>query len=66
MPTAADLCSMYNKEELIKEFINVVIRNVEGAAKYGAKYENVDIPNGLTRADVEIPLKNAFPECKVT
>jgi len=56
---------MYDKEKLIKEFLDIVIRNVEGAAKHGANYENVDVPDGLTRADVEPLLKNAFPECDV-
>ena len=65
MPTATDLCSMYNKEELIKEFIKTVTINVEVAARHGAKYENVDVPQGLKRSDIEAPLCNAFPECKV-
>ena len=56
---------MYNKEQLIAEFIDTVIKNIEVAAKHGEKYENVDVPMGLTKADIEQPLKDAFPECKV-
>lgn len=26
----------------------------------------IDAPSGLTRTDIELPLKNSFPECKVT
>jgi hypothetical protein len=65
MPTATELCAMYNKDELINEFINMVTIKVEVAARHGDKHENVDIPAGLTKADIEQPLKNAFPECKV-
>ena len=65
MPSASDLCSMYNKEELIKEFISTVTRNVEVAARHGDKHENVDIPLGLIKADVKQPLKDAFPDCKI-
>ena len=65
MPTASDLCSMYDKGELIKEFIDRTIITIEISAKHGEKYENVDIPMGLTRVDVELPLKKAFPDCKV-
>ena len=56
---------MYDKNELISEFISQTIRAVEVCARRGEKYENVDVPHGLTRADVELPLQNAFPECKV-
>ena len=56
---------MYNKEQLIAEFIDTVIKNIEVAAKHGEKYENVDVPQGLMKADIEQPLKNAFPQCKV-
>ena len=65
MPTATELCAMYNKDELINEFISMVTIKVEVAARHGDKHENVDIPAGLTKADIEQPLKNAFPECKV-
>jgi hypothetical protein len=65
MPTATELCNLYNKEELIEEFIKVTIRDIEVIAKQGGKYANIDIPTGLTRKDIEAPLINAFPECKV-
>jgi hypothetical protein len=65
MPSASELCNLYNKQELIEEFIKVTTRDVEQAAKQGGKYANVDISTGLTRTDVETSLINAFPECKV-
>ena len=66
MPTASDLCKLFNKESYIEEFIETVIRDVELHARHGEKYKHVDIPTGLTRKDVEEPLKKAFPECKVS
>jgi hypothetical protein len=66
MPSASDLCKLYSREALIKEFINGVILSVERSAKCGDTYECVDVPLGLTRKDIEIPLQNEFPECKVT
>ena len=66
MPSAAHLCNLYNKEELIKEFIEGVIKDIELDAKHGEKYKNVDVPIGLTRKNIEIPLKNAFPDCKIS
>ena len=66
MPSASDLRSMYNKDELLSEFISTVTIKVEVAARHGDKHENIDVPLGLKKADIEQPLKNAFPECKVT
>jgi hypothetical protein len=65
MPSASDLCKLFNKELYIEEFIETVIKDIELQARHGEKYTNVDIPSGLTRADIEEPLKNAFPECSV-
>ena len=65
MPTASDLRSMYNKDELLSEFISTVTIKVEVAARHGDKHENIDVPLGLKKADIEQPLKNAFPQCKV-
>jgi hypothetical protein len=66
MPTASELCNLYSKEKYINDFIEETITNVELNARHGEKYTNVDVPSGLTRADIEAPLKNAFPECKIT
>jgi hypothetical protein len=66
MPTASELCNLYSKEKHLTDFIEETITNVELNARHGEKYTNVDVPNGLTRTDIELPLKNAFPECKVT
>ena len=66
MPTASELCNLYSKEKHLTDFIEETITNVELNARHGEKYTNVDVPNGLTRADIEGPLKNAFPECKIT
>lgn len=66
MPSASELCNLYDKEELIKEFIETVTIDIERSAKHGEKYENIDVPSGLTRKDVELPLQKAFPDCKVS
>ena len=65
MPSASELCKLYNKEGLISEFINDAIKDIELHARHEEKYKNIDIPTNLTRQDVEEPLKNAFPECSV-
>ena len=66
MPSASDLCKLYDKESLLTDFIEDVIRNIELEAKHGEKYKNVDVPTGLTRKDIEPLLKNTFPDCKVS
>lgn len=66
MPTASDLCNLYNKETYISEFIATTILAVERSARYGTTYEIVDVPSCLTRNDIEIPLRNAFPDCKIS
>ena len=65
MPTASDLCKLFNKESYIEEFIETIIKDVELHARHGEKYKYVDVPTGLMRKDIEEPLKNAFPECSV-
>jgi hypothetical protein len=66
MPSASDLCKLYSKDALIKEFIDGVILSVERSAKCGDRYECVDVPLGLTRKDIEIHLQKAFPDCKIS
>ena len=66
MPSASDLCKLYDKESLIKEFIEGTIRDIEMEARHGEKYKNIDIPIGLKCQDIEAPLIKAFPECKVS
>jgi hypothetical protein len=57
---------MYNKEKHISEFIEDTIREVELNARHGCKRVIIDIPTAyLTRADVEGPLKETFPGCKI-
>ena len=66
MPSADDLTKLYDKESLMSQFIDVTTREVELNAKQGRKSTYVDVPDGLTRADIEGPLKDTFPGCKVS
>ena len=65
MPSATELRGLYNKKLLIQMFISETVATVELNAKQGEKYVNVDVPHGLTRADIENILIEEFPECKI-
>ena len=65
MPSASELSKLYDKEAYIKTFISHTVTDIEGIAKQGSKRAVVDVPAGLTRADIEGPLKEAFPDCKI-
>jgi len=65
MPSAVELTKLYSKERHIEEFITESIREVELNARNGCKKAVIDVPRFLTRSDVEVPLKEAFPGCKV-
>jgi len=65
MPSASELSKLYDKENHIKTFIDVTIRDIEECAKQGSRNAVVEVPSGLKRIDIEKPLKEAFPGCKV-
>lgn len=66
MPSASELLSLYNREEYIKKFIDTTIYDVEELAKNGSSYTYIDVPSGLKRFHIDIPLREAFPGCKIT
>ena len=65
MPSAADLANLYSKKAHINDFIQETIKEVELNARHGCKTTIVDIPDGLTRTDVEDKLKETFPDCSI-
>jgi hypothetical protein len=65
MPSAEELSKLYSKENHMDAFLEVTIKDIEMCAKQGSKSAVVDVPSGLTRADVDTKLKEAFPGCKV-
>jgi len=65
MPSAEELSKLYSKENHMAAFLEVTIKDIEMYAKQGSKSAVVDVPAGLKRAEIDGPLKEAFPGCKV-
>lgn len=65
MPSADELTKLYDKKTHINDFIEETTKEVELHAKHGGKSTFVDVPVVLTRAEVEGPLREAFPGCKI-
>lgn len=65
MPSASELSALYDKETHIKAFIEVTIHDIEVAARQGSKEFVVEVPSGLKRAEIDTPLRESFPGCKI-
>lgn len=65
MPSATELLNLYSKKGHIDDFIEETIKHVELNARHGCKTTKIDIPEGLTRTDVEGTLKETFPGCTI-
>lgn len=65
MPSADELSKLYSKENHIAAFLEVTVKDIELSAKHGNRSDVIDVPAGLKREDIEGPLREAFPGCKI-
>lgn len=65
MPSADELSKLYSKENHIAAFLEVTVKDIELSAKHGNRWGVIDVPAGLKREDIEGPLREAFPGCKI-
>ena len=66
MPTAEELRAISGNYDAEENFIRIVNRNVEFAARTGATSELVEIPSNLTRAQAKKILEGNFPNCRIS
>ena len=65
MPSADELRKLFSKEDIVQEFVNKALREVEYAAKMGNTCDTISIPDHITLKEGERILKETFPDCKV-
>ena len=66
MPTAEELRAISGNYDAEEDFIRIVNRNIDLAARTGATLELVDVPSNLTRAQAKKILESNFPNCRIT
>jgi hypothetical protein len=66
MPSAEELLAISGNYDAEEDFIRIVNRNVDFAARTGATYELVDVPSNLTPAQVKKILEGNFPNCEIS
>jgi hypothetical protein len=66
MPSAEELRAISGNYDAEEDFIRIVNRNVDLAARTGATYELVNVPSNLTLAQVKKILEGNFPNCKIS
>ena len=66
MPTAEELRAISGNYDAEENFIRIVNRNVEFAARTGATSEVVEVPSNLTRAQAKTILESNFPNCRIS
>ena len=66
MPSAEELRAISGNYDAEENFIRIVNRNVEFAARTGATSELVEIPSNLTRAQAKKILESNFPNCRIS
>ena len=66
MPTAEELRAISGNYDAGENFIRIVNRNVEFAARTGSTFEVVEVPSNLTRAEARKILESNFPNCQIS
>jgi hypothetical protein len=66
MPTAEELLAISGNYDAGENFIRIVNRNVEFAARIGRTFEVVEVPSNLTRAEARKILESNFPNCQLS
>lgn len=66
MPSAEELRAISGNYDAEENFIRIVNRNVDFAARTGATYDVVEVPSNLTRAQAKKILESNFPNCRIS